>query len=42
MNKETTTKSKRNLFRELVQGFKDLADERKGKITLRTTKVSEH
>jgi putative transcriptional regulator len=30
---------KRNLFNELIDGFKDLADHREGKITLRTHTV---
>jgi len=30
---------KRNLFEELMAGVRDMADEREGKLTLRTTKV---
>ncbi|MCI1006276.1 MULTISPECIES: transcriptional regulator [unclassified Herbaspirillum] len=30
---------KRNLFEELMAGVQDMADEREGKVTLRTTKV---
>lgn len=30
---------KRNLFEELMAGVQDMADEREGKLTLRTTKV---
>jgi putative transcriptional regulator len=33
-------RGKRNLFKELVAGFRELADEREGKITLRRYKLS--
>ena len=31
--------TKRNLFAELTEGFEALADQRKGKVTLRTTQL---
>lgn len=36
---EEQTMKKRNMFNELVDGFKDLAEDREGKTTLRTVKV---